>query len=232
MGEFVKIVIRCFASVRELLGSDVFEFEVPEGMTVNGLKELLAERAPDLARLKLACAVNREYADPTRVLADGDEVAFIPPISGGEDTAFRFDLTREPIDPRALEAEVRTDEDGAVVTFAGVTRNHNDGSVVESLSYEAYEEMVFEVMASLLAEASAKFEVTRMRVVHRLGEIPIGETCVAVVVGSPHRAPAFDACRFLMDRLKQEAPIFKKERLARSDDSRWVGELPTDRPQV
>lgn len=226
----MKVTVRCFASVRELLGQDTLELEVREGLTLDGLKGLLAERAPDLLRLKLACAVNRDYAAPDRELADGDEVAFIPPISGGSGAGelFRFDLVEGPLDARALESETRTDEDGAVVTFAGVTRNHNDGAAVEGLRYEAYAEMAASVMVELFERALSQFEITRARVAHRLGEVPVGEASVVVVVSAPHRGPAFDACRFLMDRLKAQVPIFKQERLASSDGggSRWVGELP------
>ena len=136
------------------------------------------------------------------MLQDGDEVAFIPPISGGSGAAelYRFELVHGPIDPRALEQEVLTHGDGALVTFAGTTRDHNDGARVASLSYEAYAEMAQKVMGAIFEEAIKRFPITRARVVHRLGEVPIGEASVVVVVSSPHRAPAFEACRFLMDR--------------------------------
>lgn len=224
----MKVTVRCFASVRELLGEDTFEVEVPGGVTVEGLKDILADRAPDLARLALAFAVNRDYAAPDRELADGDEVAFIPPISGGSDSGerVRFDLVDGALNPRVLEDEVRTDEDGAVVTFAGVTRNHNDGSAVLGLRYEAYAEMAAKVMAELFESALAEFEISRVRVAHRLGEVPIGEASVVVVVSAVHRGPAFDACRFLMDRLKAQVPIFKQERLSDDGGERWVGQLP------
>jgi molybdopterin synthase catalytic subunit len=229
MGGRVKVTVRCFASVRELFGRDTLELDVPDHLTVAGLKDLLEARAPDLRRLRVACAVNRAYASADRPLADGDEVAFIPPISGGSGGAaerFRFDLVHDPLDPHALEVEVRTDEDGAVVTFAGVTRNHNDGATVLGLRYEAYAEMAAAVMAELFAQAAARFAIGRARVAHRLGEVAIGEASVVVVVAAAHRGPAFDACRFLMDSLKARVPIFKQERLAADGGTRWVGELP------
>lgn len=226
----MKITVRCFASVRELLGGELLEVDVPDGTTVEGLKRKLAEDAPALLRLPLAQAVNRAYAAPDRVLADGDEVAFIPPISGGdvgEPERLRFELVDGAIDARALEAECRTDRDGAVVTFAGVTRDHNDGQRVRALSYEAYAEMAGPVMDRILAEVTAAHEIGRVRVAHRLGDVPLGESSVVVVVAAPHRAPAFDACRAIMDRLKAEVPIFKKEHLDGPDGgSRWVGDLP------
>ena len=223
----LRVTVRCFAAVREALGTDALACEVRAGTTVGGLLAILAQEHARLARLPLAYAVNRDYAREETVLAEGDEVAFIPPISGGSGGAlYRFDLTREPIDPRSLEAECRSDADGAVVTFSGVTRDHNDGVAVRTLRYEAYPEMAQKVMCGLFEEAIKRFPITRARVVHRLGEVPIGATSVVVVVASPHRGPAFEACRFLMDRLKNEVPIWKQELLADDGGERWVGELP------
>lgn len=229
----VKVTVRCFAAVREILGQEVLELEVPAGVTVGGLRELLSADAQDLRRLPVAFAVNQDYADAGRVLEEGDEVAFIPPISGGsppESEIYRFDLTTGPIDARAVEAQVRSDRDGALVTFAGVTRNHHDGDAVLGLGYECYEEMARKVMGRLFETAVRRFDISRARVLHRLGEVPVGETSVLVVVTAEHRAPAFEAARWLMDHLKAEVPIFKKERLAGEDGgeggSRWVGELP------
>ncbi|MEM7202107.1 MAG: molybdopterin converting factor subunit 1 [Planctomycetota bacterium] len=238
----MQVSVRCFASVRELLGADALTVELAAGATVRDLKARLCEQAPDLDRLQVACAVNRSYAAPETVLADGDEVAFIPPISGGDAEAgaqlFRFDLSTEPLEARPLEREVRTDADGAVVTFAGVTRNHNDGRAVRGLSYEAYGEMAARLMVEVFQEALQRFAFTRARVAHRVGPVPMGEASVLVVVSAPHRAPAFDACRFIMDRVKAELPIFKKEDFADGDGpegsggSRWVGDLPTGQPRV
>ncbi len=225
----VKIKLRCFASVRELLGQEVLQVEVPEATSVQGLKEILAQDAPDLLRLPVAYAVNQDYADAQQVLQEGDEVAFIPPISGGSTGTeiYRFILTEEALDPRALEAEVRSDADGAVVTFAGVTRNHNDGQQVQGLSYECYQEMASKVMGRLFEDAVKRFSISRARVAHRLGSVPVGETSVLVVVASEHRGPAFEACQYLMDRVKAELPVFKKELLAGPQgETRWVGDLP------
>lgn len=230
-GKGVKVNVRCFAMVRELLGRERLELDLPEGSTLVTLKEHLAKQAPDLLRLPFVMAVNQEYAQADQVLAEGDEVALIPPISGGDPAAerFRFDLSHEALDPRRLEDEVRQDADGAVVTFAGVSRDHNDGRAVAGLSYQSYEEMAHKVMLQLFAEVEAKFEIGRMRVAHRLGEVPIGAASVIVVVSSVHRGPAFDACRYLMDRLKATVPIFKQERFADSKGgSHWVGELPRE----
>jgi molybdopterin synthase catalytic subunit len=224
----VRITLRCFAAVREALGTDSLVVEVAAGTTLEGLRQKLAAETPGLSRLPVAFAQNRDYARGDTVLREGDEVAFIPPISGGSGARelYRFDLVQEPIDPRALEAECRTDADGAVITFLGTTRDHNDGAAVQQLQYEAYAEMAQKVMCTLFEEAIKRYPITRARVVHRLGPVPIGETSVAVVVASPHRGPAFDACRFLIDRLKSEVPIWKREQLRDGDGVRWIGDLP------
>lgn len=227
----LRLRLRCFAAVRAALGRDEVAVTAPPGTTVEGLRQQLAAAHPELLRLPLAFAVNQGYARGDRVLQDGDEVAFIPPISGGSGAheLFRFDLVHAPIDARALESETRTDRDGAVVTFAGTTRNHNDGSAVVQLAYEAYAEMAQRVMGRIFEDAVKRFPITRARVVHRLGDVPVGETSVLVVVAAEHRAGAFDACRFLIDRLKDEVPIWKRERLQGDGGERWIGELP--RPQ-
>jgi molybdopterin synthase catalytic subunit len=224
----LRVTLRCFAAVRETLGKDELAVEVPAGTTIDGLRQRLAAEWPGLARIPLAFAVNRDYARGDCVLRDGDEVAFIPPISGGSGARdlYRFDLVQAPIEPRALEAECRTDADGAVVTFLGTTRDHNAGAAVERLQYEAYPEMAQRVMCALFEEAIKRYPITRARVVHRLGDVPVGEASVAVVVASPHRGPAFDACRFLIDRLKNEVPIWKREQLRAGEGARWIGDLP------
>ncbi|MBK8977347.1 MAG: molybdenum cofactor biosynthesis protein MoaE [Planctomycetes bacterium] len=223
----MKIRVRVFAMLRERLGTDQLELELPDGTDVDGAKRRLSELVEGLAELPLAVAVDREYAAGDRVLRDGDELALIPPISGGATERLAFRFVAGPLEPRPLEAECRTDHDGAVVTFAGVTRDHNDGERVRGLAYEAYREMAEPVMARILADVGARHAIGRVRVEHRLGEVPIGEASVIVVVAAAHRGPAFEACREIMDRLKAEVPIFKKEWLAGDGGgSRWVGELP------
>jgi molybdopterin synthase catalytic subunit len=225
----VQVTVRCFAAARELLGSDHLVLaDVVPGTTAGQLVALLAARAPDLARLRLAGAVNRAYATDERVLREGDEVALIPPISGGSDAGGGFAFTAAPIDRAGLERSARTDADGAVVTFLGVARDHHAGRRVVRLAYEAYEEMASEVVARILVDARTRFAVGQVRAVHRLGVVPVGEAAVAVCVAAPHRGPAFDACRHVMDRIKHEAPIFKREDYA--DGSAWVGEPPRPAP--
>ena len=224
----IHVTLRCFAAVRDILDTDTVTVEVEAGTTARGMLEKLGQQYPALLRVPVAFAVNRDYARADSVLSDGDEVAFIPPISGGSGAQdlYRFDLTEGELDPRALEQECRTDRDGAVVTFAGTTRDHNEGAQVLSLSYEAYTEMAQRVMCVLFEEAVKRFPITRARVAHRLGEVPVGEASVVVVVASAHRGPAFEACRFLMDRLKDEVPIWKREKLCDGAGERWIGDLP------
>ncbi len=145
---------------------------------------------------------------------------------------FRFELTESRLDPRQLEAEVRTDQDGAVVTFAGVTRDHHAGAGVVSLAYEAYPEMATEIAQRLFAQAAASWPIGRARIAHRLGLVPVGEASVVICVAAAHRDAAFAACRFLIDRLKHEAPIFKREELTGGGGSRWVGDLPAGQEPV
>jgi molybdopterin synthase catalytic subunit len=220
--------------VREALGQDTLELEVPAPATVAAVKAMLVERAPALARIAVVCAVNRGYAAPEQQLRDGDEVAFIPPISGGAgDEICRFALSRAPLDAAALAAEVRSDRDGAVVTFAGTTRSEHEGRAVASLAYEAYEEMAMKKMVEIFEDALRQFAIGKIRVTHRLGQVPVGEASVVVAVAAPHRAAAFDACRFVMDRLKASVPIFKQESYRdAADRPRWVGDLPAGQPPV
>src|SRR5688572_24253245 len=184
----VRVTVRCFAAVREALGRDTFAIDVPPGSTVADLKNLLAQQAPAVLKVTAVCAVNRTYAAPERVLVDGDEVAFIPPISGGAGPElFRFVFSRQRLDARALEDEVRSDQDGAIVTFTGVTRDHHEGRAVQALAYEAYEEMAMKVMVEIFEAALRQFRIGRARVAHRLGEVPVGEPSVVVVVAAAHR---------------------------------------------
>ena len=223
----LRIVVRCFAAAREAVGSELLELQLPADSTVASLQAALVQRAPALARLPLAFAVNRAYVPPATTLRDGDEVALIPPISGGGPAVpFRFELGAAELDPRALELECRTDADGAVVTFTGTTRDHNEGAAVVSLRYEAYAEMAQALAAQLFADAAARFAITRARIAHRLGAVPIGAAAVVVVVAAAHRGPAFDACRYLMDRVKHELPIWKREQLRDAGGERWIGEPP------
>jgi len=170
----------------------------------------------------LAVAVNREYAAASAVLHEGDEVALLPPVSGGADVAAVAPivaLTRERIDRDTLVAALQQPSDGAVVVFDGIVRDNTRGRKTLYLDYEAYEEMALEQMQKLAREAGERFAIDRVGVVHRLGRLEIGESSIVIVVTSAHRAAAFDACRWLIDTLKRTVPVWKKEHF--TDGAVW-----------
>ncbi len=193
--------------------------ELPDGASVGDLLDHYRGRVAekDSVLSSLAVAVNREYVTATHLLSDGDEVALLPPVSGGSgqpaerDAASRVALVRERIKSEELVAEIKQGEDGAVVVFDGIVRNNTRGRRTLYLVYEAYEEMALEQMSELAGKAIADFGVRDVKMVHRLGHLDVGETSVLIVVASAHRAQAFEACRWLIDTLKKTVPIWKKE---------------------
>jgi molybdopterin synthase catalytic subunit/molybdopterin converting factor small subunit len=164
----------------------------------------------------LLYAVNREYADADRILADGDEVALIPPVSGG---AFR--LSAEPLSLDAVVDEVRSDQAGAIATFVGTTRVHSRDRTVRHLDYEAYEEMAEQVMAQIAAELIGRYELCAIAIHHRTGRVEIGEASVMIAVSAPHRQDALGACRDAIDTLKERVPLWKKEVYEGGEE--WIG---------
>lgn len=206
-----------FGALKDLLALQGASVELPEGATVEQLLQRCLAEVPEAPKFAgaLAVAVNREYAASTRVLAEGDEVALLPPVSGGCDAMDERDarvrLQREPIRPDALLAELKDGEDGAVVVFDGIVRNHSRGRRTLFLDYEAYEAMALERMRALAREAKEQFEVREVVLLHRLGRLEIGETSVWIAVAAAHRAQAFAACRWTIDTLKKTVPIWKKE---------------------
>jgi molybdopterin synthase catalytic subunit len=190
-----------------------------EGATVSDLLERLARVAPGrpAALRGIAVSVNAEYAGGGHILCDGDEVGLLPPVSGGtgesENSAELavVALTRDPIDAGKLVSEAKRGDDGAVVVFDGIVRNHTRNRETLYLDYEAYEEMALKQMDGLSREAVSRFGVRYVTLVHRLGRLSVGETSVLIVVSSAHRAQAFDACRWLIDTLKKTVPIWKRE---------------------
>ncbi|MCS6885415.1 MAG: molybdenum cofactor biosynthesis protein MoaE [Acidobacteriota bacterium] len=216
----MKVEVLLFGVCKELVGKDQLHFELPEGCTVSSAFEQVLLLHPSLLpyRGKLLFAVNETFANPEKVLSEGDTLALLPPVSGG--SADIYELTREAIDTRLLVERLLLPTDGAVVTFEGVTRNHNRGKQVLYLEYEAYEAMAPKVMRQIADEARKRWQIDAVGIVHRLGRVDIGQTSVAIVVTSVHRAPAFEACRFLIDRLKQIVPIWKREYYC--DGAVWV----------
>ena len=164
-----------------------------------------------------AFAVNQEYVRPDSLLADGDEVAILPPVSGGIDPL--VEIVREPIRTEAVLAGIKAGGDGAVCLFDGIVRDNTRGRQTLHLDYEAYEEMALKQMHALRIDALAQFQVREVAIVHRLGRLLIGETSVLIAVSSAHRGAAFDACRWMIDRLKKIVPIWKHEQFA--DGAVW-----------
>lgn len=238
----LRIRVRLFAMQRETAGTKELRLEVPLGSTVEDAWSAVVETAPALApgRASLRFAVNGSYAGPETALADGDEVACIPPVSGGAEVGRRIlEIRADPL-PAELLAELvsrlATDEDGGVVAFLGRTRVTPgtpapgqdalaaalEGRVVEALTYEAFEPMALAVLEQIADEIDAGWDVRHLAIVHRTGAVPLGDVSVAVVAASPHRDAAFSAARYAIDETKARAPIWKSERFA--DGHVWIGD--------
>jgi len=222
----MRVNLLAFGILRDLLGTSSGPIELPTGATVRDLLERCRADAPEKNALwsSIAVAVNREYASASHPLAEGDEVALLPPVSGGSEATsaagsktpasgegLRVALTSDAIDSTALAASLKRGEDGAVVVFDGIVRNHTRDRRTLYLFYEAYPEMALEQMRALAAQALERYPIRDVAIAHRLGRLEVGETSVLIAVASAHRAAAFDACRWLIDTLKQTVPIWKKE---------------------
>lgn len=208
----MKVTVLLFASCRELVGTRELTMEVSPGATVQEVVDQIARCHPRLHGLSpsLQTAINEEYADRSTRLRSLDVLALIPPVSGGAGNAW-VRLVDEAILPDAVHEVVRSSGDGAVVTFAGVVRDRTGDSATTHLEYEAYRPMAEREMRQLADEVLARWPVSRLAIVHRVGRLEIGEISVLIGVSSPHRGEAFDACRYLIDRLKAVVPIWKKE---------------------
>jgi MoaE-MoaD fusion protein len=210
----VKVTVKLFAGLRERAGTGERELELTEGASLGDVWPALGlGEEPD----GLLYAVNRRYAEPGTALAAGDEVAVIPPVSGG---AFR--LSDEPLDPAGVIEEVRSDRAGAVATFIGTTRVASRGRRVHYLEYEAYGGMAEEVMAELAGELKARYDLCEVAILHRIGRVDIGGISVVIAVSAPHRADALAACKDAIDRLKQSVPLWKKEVYEGGEE--WIGQ--------
>jgi MoaE-MoaD fusion protein len=207
----MRVRVLFFGVLKDLAGKSSDVLDLPEGALVRDLMEHYVSEIPQMRQsmASLAVAVSQEYAGPETVLKSDDEVALLPPVSGGlENTA---SIIRDPIDTQSVLKHIKRDEDGAAVVFEGVVRNQTRGRRTLYLDYEAYEEMALRQMESLREQALKRFQVRDVTLVHRLGRLEIGETSVLIVVASAHRSAAFDACRWLIDTLKRAVPIWKKE---------------------
>lgn len=216
----MTVRVRLFAILRERAGADEVEVALEDGATVADALAALGERPgleEVLGRLPVRMAVNREYADADTALGAGDELALIPPVSGGADVRAR--VREEPLSPDAVTALVRRPAAGAIVTFQGTTRD------VDRLDYEAYREMATERITAILAECVERHGLEAAAAEHRVGGVPLGEPSVVVAVSAAHRAEAFAGAREAIDRLKAEAPIWKREVEGAAEGeerARWV----------
>jgi molybdopterin synthase catalytic subunit len=221
----MQVKVLYLGMLKEIAGREVEAVEVADGAVVGELYTALQRRIPQLQQFRhaIALAVNYEYSNAETRLQEGDEVALIPPVSGGapdesvssESAAVQATehaaLVRHPIDGAAITAAIKQPEDGAVVVFDGIVRNHTRGRRTLYLDYTAYEPMALRQMEQLAQQALANHAIRDVWVVHRLGRLQIGESSVYIAVASAHRAAAFEACRWIIDTLKKTVPIWKKE---------------------
>src|SRR3954468_24162771 len=206
----MRVQVLFFGQLKDLTGNAAESLALGERATVHDVLEHYSEKFPSILKLSpsLALSVNQEYAAKDAPLRDGDEVALLPPVSGG---AVRGGITGERIDPHQIVPAMERPEDGAIVMFDGIVRNNTRGRRTLYLDYEAYEAMALNEMEKLAQAALAQFKVRDVCLVHRLGRLEIGETSVLIGVASAHRVAAFEACRWLIDTLKKTVPIWKKE---------------------
>ncbi len=209
----MRITVKLFAGLRERAGESERDVELDSGARVADVWQPLGlGEEPE----GLLYAVNKAYAPPDRRLSEGDEVALIPPVSGGE-----FRLTADPIDVGAVIAAVADEQAGAVATFLGTTRLQSRGRTVVHLEYEAYEGMAEKVMEEIANALQERYELCRIAITHRVGRVGIGETSVAIAVSAPHREHALAACKEAIDTLKVDVPLWKKEVYEGGEE--WIG---------
>jgi MoaE-MoaD fusion protein len=223
MAVAIAVRARLFARLREQAGTDDENVELPAGSTVSDVYEALRRAHPALEsnRNAVRAALNQEFADWEAVVADRDEVAFIPPVSGGAHGAgVLFELTARPLDARRMETAVAHKGAGAICTFTGVVRDNSRGRSVTHLDYEAYDEMATAQMRKIADEIGERWPEARVAMAHRTGHLEVGEPSVVVSVSSPHRAEAIAACKWGIDRLKETVPVWKKEHAA--DGTYWI----------
>lgn len=222
----IRVRLRSFGPLGSVFAPEGDLREIPVGQSVSDLlASLTAEGLVSDSLLRSAAiAVNHTYAPAGQTLHDGDEVAILPPVSGGASTEVgpvpHVELVREPIDAGAVLRRIKAGADGAVCVFDGIVRNNTRGRQTLHLDYEAYEEMALQQMLLLRSEAIRQFHVREAAIVHRLGRLTVGETSVLIAVASAHRGAAFHACEWIIDTLKKTVPIWKKEQFL--DGAVWA----------
>ena len=209
----MNVTVRLFAGLRERAGWSQRELELADGAR---LADVWAQLDLGAQPKGLLYALNKGYADKSTELSDGDELALIPPVSGGS-----FRLSEEPLSLDAVLEEVRRDEAGAIATFVGTTRVQSRGRTVTHLDYEAYEGMAERVMGEIAAGLEARYELSGVAIHHRVGRVGIGETSVVIAVSAPHRRHALAACKDAIDELKERVPLWKKEVYEGGEE--WIG---------
>jgi molybdopterin converting factor subunit 1 len=230
----MRVRVLYFGMLRDAIGRQIDNINLADGATLSDLVAECRKVAPPVEDFQkiLAYSVNQEYAQLSTRLSDGDEVALLPPVSGGADVQTaktnqatkRCRITREKINQQQIMDEIKHAEDGAVSVFDGIVRDHSRGRKTLYLDYQAYEEMALKQMEELAESAINNYKIRDVRMVHRLGRLEIGETSVCIAVAAAHRAPAMDACRWLIDTLKKTVPIWKKEYFA--DGAVWADGEP------
>jgi molybdopterin synthase catalytic subunit len=220
----MQVTVRLFGSLREATGSKELAVRLPEGARLGELTALLAREHPSFAAMaaKLRAAVNHDVAEGDLALSEGDEVAFLPPVAGGSAVEPRCTLSAEPLDVGRVVARVVGPDAGGIVTFVGTVRDASRGHAIRHLEYEAYSGMAEREMEKIADAAAQQWPGARVAMAHRTGHLAIGEIAVVIAASAPHRPEAFAACRFAIDTLKQQVPIWKKE--VAVDGEYWVEE--------
>ena len=243
----MRVKVRLFAMLRQQAGWREREIELPDGATIDDAWRAIEKDVPGISAQReiVRFARNREYATADQQLRDGDELALIPPVAGGSHSFVRLEITPNAIGDELLaqlRREVPSTADGAYVCFLGQTREsagtpspgeeheaaRHAGKPVVALEYEVFEEMAIDVLRTIASEIEQRFGVTRLAIVHRSGEVPLGEASVVVCAAAAHRGAAFDAARYGIEELKARAPIWKSEQYV--DGSVWIGAPPRATP--
>jgi len=219
----MRVTLRHFALIRETIGQKSEDREFDPGETIGELFDRIAADFPRLAPLKRSVMMmaNEAYVPADYALQDGDEIAFIPPVSGGSEDGRLFRITEGELDPRETERAVADPGAGAIVTFTGVVRDNGRGRKVSALDYEAYAPAAEKMLAQIADEIEAKWGLRRVAIIHRVGLLPVGEASVVISISSPHREAAFEAALYAIERLKAIVPIWKKEHY--EDGAVWIG---------
>ncbi len=229
----MRVRVLFFGILKEMVGRAAEDAEFPDGTDLRTIFEAYAGRHPALGQMarSIVIARNQQFAEPSAKAQEGDEIALLPPVSGGSagclpgtaelsEGGHYFALTRTAIDTQALIARLMDGSEGAVVTFEGTVRNHTGGRSTLCLDYEGYEAMALQTMAGIGRDLAGAYGISQVAIVHRLGRMLVGETSVAVIVTAEHRRPAFEAALEGINRLKKRVPIWKKEYFA--DGEVWV----------